>query len=253
MNTSAFQPFWRLSRFEQAATAWKIFRLQIQVIFSRRVVWFLGAIVVYMTALYLINYFVAPPNDRIPTEALYIMVMTMPLSVLSLYLNMQVIVTEKEQRTIEVMFTTAGSRYRVWLLRLGALNILLFLVSLGMSAIAFFTFTDFSIPGMACNVFATVFFIGNVTLFFAVRLRSGLGAGMVTALVVILHLFSAGVFDYADTRYFLLFNPYEIPGQMDPQTWDVWTWQNRIGTLVVGGLFLFFALRGMENRDRLLR
>jgi hypothetical protein len=252
MNTPTFASFWQLSRREQLDTAWRIFRLQTQVIFSQRVVWFLGAMLLYIGIVYTVNYTIES-DDRMGLHEIYIMVMTMPLLVLALYLNMQVVITEKEQRTLEVMFTTAGSRYKVWLLRLGTLNVLLWLMSVGMSAVVFFTFADFSIPGMACSVYATVFLVGNLTLFFAVRLRSGLGAGMVTALVLILHLFSTGIFEYEDTRYVLFFNPYDIPNQMDPRTWDLWTWQNRIGVLIVGAVLLFFALRGLERRDRLLR
>ncbi|MBI4550738.1 MAG: hypothetical protein HY710_00575 [Candidatus Latescibacteria bacterium] len=252
MSTPSFQPFRQLRRREQLGTAWTVFRLQTQLIFSQRVVWFLSAILLYLGILYAVNYRLAM-NDRMDLETIYLMVMTMPLLVLTLYLHMQVIITEKEQRTLEVMFTTAGSRHKVWLVRLGTLNALLWLMSVGMSLLVFFTFADFSILGMACSVYATVFLVGSLTLFFAVRLRSSLGAGMVTALVLLLHTFSADIFHYNRTRYFLFFNPYDIPNQIDPRTWDIWAWQNRIGVMIIGLLLLFFALRSLEHRDRLLR
>lgn len=252
MTTSSFQPFWQLSRREQFGAAWMIFRLQTQLIFSQRAVWFLSVILLYLGILYAVNYYVTV-SDRLAPESIYLLVMTVPLVVLTLYLNMQVVITEKEQRTLEVMFTTAGSRYKVWLLRLGTLNVLLWLVSVGMSLLVFFTFADFSILGMACSVYATAFLVGNLTLCFAVRLRSGLGAGMVTALVLLLHTLSADIFRYNRTRYFLFFNPYDLPNQIDPRTWNIWMWQNRIGVMIIGLLLLFLAIRGLEHRDRLLR
>jgi len=235
----------------QVGVVWRVFRLQTQLIFSQRIVWFLGAIVLYIGVLYAINTFVA--EDPMDMDDMYIMVLTLPVAALSLYLNMQTIVNEKEQRTLEVMFTTAGSRYKVWLLRLGALNALLALIGLGISALVFFTFMDFSIPGMAGSIFATAFLIGNVTLYFAVRMRSGLGAGMVTALTVFLHVVTSGMLELGVTRYFLFFNPFSPPNQTDPTTWDLWAWQNRIGVLLAGVVLLFFAIRGMDRRDRLLR
>lgn len=252
MSSPSFRPFWQLTWREQLATAWLVFRLQTQLIFSQRFVWFLSAILLYMAVLYFANY-QNPVHDRLDMDDIYISLLTMPLMVLALYLNMQVIVSEKEQRTLEVMFTTAGSRHKVWLLRLGSLSILLFILTLFVSLLAFFTFADFPIIGMACNVYATVFLVGNLTLYFAVHLRSSLGAGMVTGMMLFLHLIVSGIFDYEKTRYFLFFNPYDIPRELDPRTWDIWMWQNRIGVLILGLLLLFFAIRGMKNRDRLLK
>ena len=126
-------------------------------------------------------------------------------------------------------------------------------LDLFLSILVFYTFMDYSILGMTWNTFVTLFFVGNLTLYFAVRMRSGLGAGMVTGLVLFLHLISAGIFDYAETRYFIFFNPYDIPDQMDPRLWDIWMIQNRLGVFGLGLVMIFFALRGMENRDRLLR
>ncbi|NUM76644.1 hypothetical protein HUU40_19945, partial [candidate division KSB1 bacterium] len=46
---------------------------------------------------------------------------------------------------------------------------------------------------------------------------------------------------------------YDMPRQLDPETWNLWMWQNRIGVLCCGAFLLFTALRGMEERERLLR
>ena len=251
-KSPSYKSFWQLHVKAQAGIVWTVIRLQSQVIFSHKFVWFIMAILSYIGLIYAINY-QQPVYDRMEPEDVYIGVITMPLLILAVYLNMQAIVTEKEQRTLEVMFTTAGSRYKVWLLRLGTLNALLCILTFFLSILVFYTFMDYSILGMTWNTFVTLFFVGNLTLYFAVRMRSGLGAGMVTGLVLFLHLISAGIFDYAETRYFIFFNPYDIPDQMDPRLWDIWVIQNRLGVFGLGLVMIFFALRGMENRDRLLR
>ncbi len=251
-KTPSYRSYWELGARAQAGIVWTMIRLQTQLIFSNKFVWFIMAVLCYVGLVYAINY-QQPVYDRMDPEDVYIAVMTMPLLVLAVYFNMQAIVTEKEQRTLEVMFTTAGSRYKVWLIRLGTLNGLLCALTFCLSILVFYTFMDFSILGMTWNTYVTLFFVGNLTLYFAVRMRSGLGAGMVTAVILFLHMISAGIFDYGDTRYFLFFNPYDIPDQMDPQLWDIWMLQNRLGVFGLGLVMLFFALRGMENRDRLLR
>jgi hypothetical protein len=75
--------------------------------------------------------------------------------------------------------------------------------------VAFFTITDIPIIGMALHGFVPAFFVGNMTLYFAVRFRSGFAAGMVAAgLLVLILMFSELI---AETRYFLYFNPYDVP------------------------------------------
>ncbi|MBT5875278.1 MAG: hypothetical protein HOH43_17800 [Candidatus Latescibacteria bacterium] len=255
-----FRPFRNLNWQDQVSTAWTIFQLQARLVFSQRFVWFISGILLYIGIIYAMNY-QQTVRDRLDYEDLYMVLMTMPLLILTVYVNMQVIVNEKDQGTLEVMFTTAGSRYKVWLLRLGALNVLLFFVTLALSAVVFFTFADFSILGMACNVFATIFLVGNLTLYVAILLRSSLGAGMVTGVFIMLHSMIIGIMSdigerssrFEMQRYFLFFNPYDVPEQFDPVTWDLMMWQNRTGAMILGLVFIFFAIRGMDNRDRLLQ
>lgn len=250
MNSNASATFFQLPLGEQLSVIVDVVRLQARIIFSRKFAWFLGGILAYFVLVYVINYN-QPIINRMTAEDVLGWLLEFPLAVLTVYLNMQIITGEKENRTLEVMFTTAGWRYKVWLQRIGTLNLILLLLSLALSCLAFFTFTDLSIVGIALHAFVPTFFIGNMTLYFAVRFSSGFAAGMISAGVVTIILMFSEVL--SETRYFLFFNPYNIPRRLDPETWNLWMWQNRIGFLVAGGLLLFAALRRMEIRERLLR
>jgi hypothetical protein len=252
----SINPTLRYSRFaelagrERLAVAWEIFRLQAQIIFSHKFVWFMLGILAYFIVAYAINYNQSM-IDRMPMEDVLPLLLEFPLATLAVFLSMQVITSEKDNRTLEVMFTTAGSRYKVWLLRLGTLNVILLILAFALSILAFFAFTDIPIIGMAVHAFVPTFFAGSMTLYFAVRFRSGLAAGMVAAgLLVLILMFTELLYE---TRYYLFFNPYDVPRQLDPETWNLWMWQNRIGVLCAGGFMLFAALRGMEVRERLLK
>jgi ABC-type transport system involved in multi-copper enzyme maturation permease subunit len=242
--------FAELAGRERLAVAWEIFRLQTQVIFSHKFVWFMLGVLAYFIAAYVINYN-QTMIDRMSLEDVLPLLLEFPLAALAVFLSMQVITSEKDNRTLEVMFTTAGSRYKVWLLRLGTLNAILLMLAFVFAMIAFLAFTDIPIMGMALHGFVPAFFAGSMTLYFAVRFRSGLAAGMVAAGLLTLILMFTELLN--ETRYFLFFNPYHVPRQLDPETWNLWMWQNRIGILCAGGLMLFAALRGMEVRERLLR
>lgn len=233
----------------QIKVGWEILRLQAQIIFSKKFIWFMAGILGYFGLVYVINYR-QPIIDRMTQEDILPWLLAFPLSVLAVLLNMQLIASEKENRTLEVMFTTAGSRYNAWLLRLGTLNLLLLAVAFGLSVLSFFGIADLVIVGTALHGFVPAFLAGSMTLYFSVKFRSGFAAGMVSAGILLLVLIFSEAIN--ETRYFLYFNPYSVPRQLDPETWNLWMWQNRITAVCAGLLLQFFALRGLEKRERLL-
>lgn len=249
-STIRYLRFAELALRAKLAIAWEIFRLQARIIFSHRFLWFMAGLLIYWIVVYAINYN-QEMLDRMSVEEVLPWLLQVPLSALAIYLNMQLITSEKDNRTLEVMFTTAGSRYKVWLLRLGALNAILLILAVVLSTLAFFTITEVPILPLAVHGFVPAFFVGAMTLYFAVKFRSGLAAGMVSAGVILVAMMLSGALEAP--RYFIYFNPYDMPRQLDPETWNLWMWQNRIGVICCGAFLLFAALRGMESRERLLR
>ncbi|MFQ5637385.1 MAG: hypothetical protein ACE5IR_05265 [bacterium] len=233
----------------QLKVGWEIFRSQAQILFSKKFLWAMVILLGYFILFYVINYN-EPIIDRwTPEDILWFL--EFPLVFMAIFLNMQLIASEKENRTLEVMFTTAGSRYKVWLLRLAALNLVLLVVALSLSVLSFFTFADIAILGTGLHAFVPAFFMGSLTLYLSVKLRGGLPAGMGAGGFFFLTMMFMDALE--DTRYNLLFNPYDLPRQLDPEIWNLWMWQNRITVVCLGLLLLFFALRGLERRERLLR
>jgi ABC-type transport system involved in multi-copper enzyme maturation permease subunit len=251
-DASLYQSFSQLDRVSQSKVGWEILRSQAVILFSKKFAWFIAGLMTYFVTAYIINYRQAVIN-RMTQEDILFSLLVFPLFILAIFLNMQLISSEKDKRTLEVLFTTAGSRYKVWILRVATLNLMLVLTALALSTLAFFSIADISIVPTALHGFVPAFLIGGVTLYFSVKFRSGLAAGMVTAIIVVLTIMFSDGFNLEDTRYFLFFNPYDVPRELDPETWNIWMWQNRIGILGVGTLLHFFALRGLELRERILR
>jgi len=248
-NTTVYQSFSGLTKRSQLKVSWEIFRSQTQIIFSKKFIWAMGLVAAYFILIYFLNYF-EEIHERMELEDL-LWFLQWPLCGLALYVNMQLISSEKENRTLEVLFTTAGSRYKVWLLRVGTLNLILLLVAFSLSLLTFFTFSDLPILAMAMNSFVPSFLVGAVTLYLSVKFRSGFAAAMVTGLFLWLNMIFFDALE--DTRYPLFFNYYDIPRNIDPGTWYLWMWQNRITVVILGVLLQFFTLRGLEGRERLLR
>ncbi|MDZ7364058.1 MAG: hypothetical protein ONB46_25595 [candidate division KSB1 bacterium] len=133
----------------QLSIAWEIFRLQARIIFSHKFVWFMAGILIYFVVACIINYN-QPVIECMPMEDVLPVLLEFPLSALAVYLSMQVITSEKDNRTL-VMFTTAGSRYKVWLLRLGTLNIILLILAFALSALAFLLSRIYQLSAWRCT------------------------------------------------------------------------------------------------------
>lgn len=249
-GSNIYNKFSQLTTKDQIAIGFKIVRLQAQILFFNRFYWFIGGVLGYFLVAYIINYN-GEMIDRLDQSDVLTALFLIPFTVLAIFLNMQVISREKDNRTLEVMFTTSGSRYKVWILRFLTLNLILLSISVLFSTLVFFTFTEIEIIATGIHAFVPTFFIGSMTLYFAVKFRSGFAAGMwATGMVLFISMFAEPL---EHTKYFLFFNPYDVPRQLDPETWSLWMWQNRIGILLIGCFLQFMALRGLENREKMLR
>ena len=73
---------------------------------------------------------------------------------------------------------------------------------------------------------------------------------MLSVGVLIGILLSSGPLE--NTSYYLFLKPFETPMELDSNIWTDRVVLNRVGVVVLGGLFIFAALRRMEERERLL-
>jgi ABC-type transport system involved in multi-copper enzyme maturation permease subunit len=250
MNRPIYTSLSQLPLRQRLQVAFEILRAQAQILFSKKFIWFVLGVLAQFVIVYVINYR-QELNERLVQENVVPLMLYFPLVVIAIFMNMQLISSEKDNRTLEILFTTAGSRYKVWLLRLATVNLVLLAMAFMQSILTYFGITDIEILATALNGFVTPFSVGALTFFLSVRLRSGFGAAMLTALLVVLCFMFTELLE--DTRYLLFFNPYNIPRRIDPETWNLWMWQNRMTLLVAGLALQFFGLRGLENRERLLR
>lgn len=248
---NATQRFSSLKPLDRWRVVRELLKLNTRILFADKFIYFAGAVFLYLLVAYIINYRMPIVNRITLGDALPPLLM-IPMTVLAIFLGMQVIAAEKDKRTLETMFTIAGSPYKIWLIRFGTLHFILLLFTFGLATLTYFTFLDLPVVGATLHAYAPVYLICNLTIYFAIKFRSGLGAAMVTAGTVLLSLMLSGIL--GDTRFFLYFNAYaDPPRQIGPETWNLWMWQNKIGVFVLGSLLLFFSLRGLLRRERLLR
>ena len=188
-------------------------RLSARIIFHRRLLFMVVGIAVYYAILYALA--VLRPDEGFSTgKALYVLV-EIPGAVLAIYMSMDLVAGERDQRRLETLFSTSTSHYGIWTMWMLAVYIILSLTLLSMSAAAYFFFAELPLVLGGFNAFVPAFFIANLTFFFSVICRSSNTAGMLSLGVIVGVLLSAEAL--RETYFFLFLNPFSLPWAIEMQ------------------------------------
>ncbi len=229
-------------------SAWRLSRLSFQIVFHRKLLFMGGGILAYYAILYALAVF-RPGEGFSAIQALHILVEA-PGTVLAIYLTMDLVAGERDRDTLEVLFSTSASHYKIWMVRMLSIYVVLGVSLVAMSTLCYFLFAEFLVVEGALNAFLPAFLVANLTFFFSVTFRSGNAAGMLSLGFLILILLASG--PLRDTPYFLFLNPFDPPIGVDDTLWEDQVLVNRAGVAALGCVLLFLALRRMEGRERLL-
>lgn len=233
---------------ELMLSAWRLYQLSFRLVFHRKLL-FLGAgILTYYGILYALAVF-RPGEGISAIQALHILVEA-PGTVLSIYLTMDLVAGERDRNTLEVLFSTSSSHYKIWVVRMFSVYVVLAIVLMAISTLSYFLFAEFLFIEGALNAFLPAFLVANLTFFFSVSLRSGNAAGMLSLGFLILILLTSEAL--GNTPYFLFLNPFDPPLGVDDTLWGDRVLVNRLCVAALGSILLFLALRRMERRERLL-
>ena len=93
-------------------------RLNQKFIFSQRFIFFFGGVLIYFIIVCTVNYF-KNSAERFGEEGVFIWLLCVPAIALIFYPSMALVTSETENRSIEMIFSTTGSRHKVWLARIG--------------------------------------------------------------------------------------------------------------------------------------
>ena len=237
-----------LSWRELFAAFWRLSTLSMRIVFHRKVLFMWGGILAYYGILY--AFAVYRPGEGFSVEQALLVLIEVPAAVLAIYLTMDLVAGERDRDTLEILFSASASHYGTWAVRLLAICAAMLIVLLFMSALAYVLFAEFPFVLGALNAFVPAFFMLGLTFYFSVLCRSGNAAGMLAMGVLIGVLLSANALQ--NTPYFLFVNPFESPESFDESLWFERVIMNRIAIGALGSLFVFFALRRMDQREKLL-
>ena len=190
------------------------------------------------------------PDEGFGVQEALIALVEIPGTVLAIYLTMDLVSGERDRNALEILFSTSISHYGIWTVRMTAVYAVLSATLLAMSGLAYVFFAEFPYIWGGLNAFVPAFLIANLTFYLSVSFRSSNTAGMFSLGAIVLVLLSSR--PLRNTVYFLYLNPFGLPMGVDDAVWEETVLLNRLGIVGLGALLLFFALRKMELRERLL-
>ena len=121
-------------------------KLNQKFIFSQRFFFFFSGILVYFIIFCLVNYFKSSA-ERIGEGGIFIWLLSVPGIALVFYPSMSLVTSETENRTIEMIFSTADSRYKVWLTRIAVLYLFVAFIIFILCSLSFVFISDFPFMG----------------------------------------------------------------------------------------------------------
>ncbi len=219
----------------------------LKIIFGGRFFWFL------LTSFLLFAYFVCSSiwRGEIPTDELMYSHLFFPALLLVFYPATFGIQNDADNRILEILFGIPGYMYKVWLSRLLLIYMLVFIMLIVYSIVAYVLVYPISPLGMAYRLMYPVLFMGGLAFYFSTVTRNGNATALLIIILGIAMVFLRDSF-FRDTMWDISLNPYRIPDNIHPVIWGSTVMKNRlflgIGTLV----FTLLALLNLQKREKFI-
>jgi hypothetical protein len=221
-------------------------RFNLKIIFGNRFIYFLVSAIVLAFFIIGINLF---NGEMISEKGIYgILVLTG--SLLLFYPAAFSIQSDKDARTLEIIFGIPDYRFRVWFMRLMLIYTIVFIVLLLLSSLFKYVFVQYPIMQMNIQVMYPLAFLGLMAFFLSTVLRSGNATAAVMIILGVLLLILGENMEQSFWNIFL--NPYNAPTGTNDLVWQILMTKNRIFLASGSVVFLLGGLMNLQNREKLL-
>jgi hypothetical protein len=225
---------------------WKMIRYNLKIIFGNRFIYFLISAVVLFLFIIVLNLL----NGEAISEAGVYRVLILTGALLLFYPSAFGIQSDKDSRTLEIIFGIPDYRYRVWLMRIILINVITFLILIVLSWLLYYSLLHFSIFRMNIQVFFPLLFLGFLTFFLSTVLKSGNGTA---AVIIILGVVFLILSDNLGRSYWnIFFNPYANPSDISEMVWKSLEVKNRIFLVSGAVVFLLGGMMNLQKREKFL-
>ncbi|MDA0747324.1 MAG: ABC transporter permease subunit, partial [bacterium] len=214
----------------------------------QKIFFLVAGILVYYGILYGLAVF--RPGEGFSASSAMLVLIEVPGAVLAIYLTMDMVAGERDRDTLEILFSTSSSHYRIWAIRLVAVFSVLGASLITMSGLAYVLFAEFPFVWAGLNAFLPAFLICGLTFYFSVACRSSNAAAMLALGCLVLVLLTHTTM--ASSPFAIFLNPFDPPPGTDDALWDDRVLLNRLSVVALGIGLIGLGLRKMKSRERLL-
>lgn len=219
----------------------------LKIIFGGRFLWFL------LTSFLLFAYFVCSSiwRGEIPTDEMMYSHLFFPALLLIFYPATFGIQNDADNRILEILFGIPGYMYKVWLSRLLLIYVLVFIMLIVYSIVAYVLVYPISPLGMAYRLMYPVLFIGGLAFYFSTVTRNGNATALLIIILGIAMVFLRDSF-FRDTMWDISLNPYRIPENIHPVIWESTVMKNRLFLGIGALVFTLMALLNLQKREKFI-
>jgi hypothetical protein len=180
-------------------------------------------------------------------------ILSLPLVLLVVFLGSQVVASDQENRSLEVVLAMPRGRVMVWVGRIVVAIVFAWAVSLLLAVLSWFFVAGFNLPGVWASTLFPLMFFATLAFCLAVLMRSGTAGALVASLLLIVIFITNQGWRASFLVYIYPFlNAWLPPSEMLASDWTREVVANRIGVTIASAAFLLFGMLGMRRRERLL-
>jgi len=237
----------RIRKLANAATiVSRMITYNLKIIFANKFIWFLSGALAFYIGLSLIYVFT---EDISRVEDLYGTFIFCGL-LLIFYPTAFGIQNDQDARTIEILFGIPNYRYKVWLVRVGLIYIITFIILMIFVFLSSFLIIKMPVLSVTYHVLYPVFFLGVMSFMVSTLLRNGNGTAVTMIIFNLFFLILAEPLQKSKWNIFL--NPFELPQDVTETAWSIIVRENRIILMVATIIFLLAGLYNLQKREKFI-
>jgi len=224
----------------------KMIQYNIRIIFANRFIYFLSAAVLVFFAFTIGNLLT---GGNMQTEDAF-GVLTLSGALVLFYPLTFAIQSDKDARTLEIIFGIPNYRYRVWLLRNFLIISIAFVFVFVLAILIKVSLVTFNPLKMAYQVIFPLMFMGMFSFFLSTVTRSGNATAVI---VIIISLFFVLFGSEMKLGYWnVFFNPYNVPSNANPLAFQMLVVKNKTFLATGSIVFLLGGLLKLQEREKFL-
>jgi len=234
--------------FEKLILIRTVVTTNLKIIFANKFIYFLLAGVGFYLLLVTVGLF---DEDWYPEiEDVYYMLL-FPGLLLIFYPTAFGIQNDMDSRMLEMLFGIPNYRYKVWLVRLGIVLVVVYVMLVLLSYLSVFTIIRVPVFEMAMQLMFPVFFLGCLSFMISVLVRNGNGTAAIMVVIALIFWISSGIVENSEWNIFL--NPYDFPRDVYISVWDETVFYNRLYLAVGTVIAILAGLFRLQNREKFIQ